>query len=82
MYLGKIYRVTKKEWTPLSCKFDLFLTILDKSNEIISYWLGLDKSFAVFQIPGYEHSSLDLPKMIKNRSNLHKRGVHSFFVTL
>ena len=55
------YRVTKKEWTPLSCKFDLFLIILGKSSEIISYWLGLDKSFAVFQVPGYEHSSLLLP---------------------
>ena len=30
----------------------------------------------------YEIISLLLPEMIKNRSNLHERGVHSFFVTL
>ena len=59
------YRVTKKEWTPLSCKLDLFLTILGKSGEVISYWLGLDKSFAAFQVPGNEHYSLVLPKPSK-----------------
>ena len=31
-----LYRVATNEWTPLSYKFDLFLNVLGKSNEVIS----------------------------------------------
>ena len=68
------YRVTKKEWTPLSCKFDLYQNILGKIDEVISNWLGLDNSFDIYQVPGHEDSSRVLPKMINNNSNLHERG--------
>ena len=31
--------------------------ILGKTNELVSDWLGLDNSFAMFQVPGYEQFS-------------------------
>ena len=42
---------------PLPFKFDQFLTVLSKSNEEIADWLGFDNSFAIFKVPGYDHSS-------------------------
>ena len=46
-----------KIMAPLAYKFDRFLIILGKSNEVIKDWLGLDSAFAIFRVPGYEHSS-------------------------
>jgi len=73
--------VTTKERNPLSCKFDPFLIVLGKGNDVISDWLGLDSSFVIFQVDMNIIHNL-LSKLIKNRSNFHARGVHYLVVTL